>query len=308
MVLASEREVSWVAGDNERVQSALAAYLDHLEMGGPEPDFGHLSATERSDLQELIDALELTEGVAFGSGRDEDSAPSAAPAATVEGERLLDELRNSLPPGVRVEADDNRLISSIGGVAILDRSIIGTFGGRVRVWLLDADTAQAIEDAADPLADLNRVFRMFPDMSAIALVGKDLSCVVVEPKDTSPQIQVPSGSLVARRYNRAIAPVGEALPEFLDELIPYWDPMPAFDPDSRPRVDVAEITDDLVQAAIAAQRHIGERARMKPKKDALLALGDKEIAILSSLVKGLFDGSIDPDEVEERIERSAGRR
>lgn len=293
--------------DNDRLQDALAAYLDHLEMGGPEPDIDHLSADEKQRLQELVDALELTEGVAFGSGRDEDGVPAPTTAITAEGEQLLAQLRESLPPGVRIEADDNSLISSIGGIAILDRSIIGTFGGRVRVWLLDAGTAQAIEDAADPLADLNRVFRMFPDMSAIALVGRDLSCVIVEPEDTAPQIQVPSGSLVARRYSRAIATVGEALPDFLDELIPFWDPMPAFDPESRPRVDVAEIADDLVRGAIEGQRRIGERARMKPKKDALLVLGDKEIAALNSVVKGLFDGSIDPDEVEERIERSAGR-
>jgi hypothetical protein len=46
---------------------------------------------------------------------------------------------------------------------------------------------------------------------------------------------------------------------------------------------------------------------MKPKKEALIALGDKETSALNSLAKGLLDGTLDPAEVEERIGRSAGR-
>lgn len=296
-----------MAGGNDRVQEALAAYFDHLEVGGPEPDFSHLSADEKRELQELIDDLELTEGVAFGSGREE-AAAAVQVAVTAEGERLLAELRASLPPGVRIDPDDNRYISQLGGLEILDRALLGTFGGRVRIWLLDVDTAAAIEENTRTLSDVGGVFGMFPDMSAIALVGKDLSCVVVEPQDAAPQIQVPSGSFVGRRYKRAIAPVTEAIPDFLDELIPYWDPMPAFDPSSGPRIDAAEIATDLVRGAVEGQRRIGERARMKPKKDALLTLGDTEIAALDSLTKGLFDGSVDPDEVEDRIEKMARGR
>lgn len=296
-----------MANDNDRVQEALAAYFDHLEIGGPKPDFSHLSADEARELQGLIDDLELTEGVAFGSGREE-AAAAVQVAATAEGERLLAELRSSLPPGVRIDPDDNRFITQIGGLSILDRAILGTFGGRVRIWLLDADTAAAIEENRRTLSDVGGVFGMFLDMSAIALVGRDLSCVIVEPEDTAPQIQVPSGSFVGRRYKRAIAPVTEALPNFLDELIPYWDPMPAFDPESRPHLDVSEIAEELVRVAIDGQRSIGDRARKgNPKKDALLGFGQKEVTALNSVVKGLFDGRLDPDEVEERIGKVAGR-
>jgi hypothetical protein len=292
--------------DNDRLQEVLAAYLEQLEMGGTEPDVSHLTADERRELQELVDALELTEGVAFGRGRDEGSA--ALEAATPEGERLLADLRGLLPPGVRLEADENRLIAHVGGIALADRFVLGTFGGRVRVWILDLDSVQAIEDDAGALSDLGRVFPMFPDMSAVALVGRDLSCVIVEPEDTAPQIRVPSGSLVPRRYKRAIEPAVQALPAFLDELIPYWDPMPAFDPQSGVRIDIAEVASDLAEAAIEGQRRIGERARKgNPKKDALTALGGKESKAVDALVKGLFVGSIDPDDVESRIERLAER-
>ena len=292
--------------DSDKVQEALAAYLEHLELGGAEPDVSDLTDDERRELQELVDALELTEGVAFGSGRGE--ATAAFEAATPEGEQLLTALRASLPPGVRLDADENRLIAHVGGVALIDRFLVGTFGGRVRVWLLDVDGVQLIEENADALSDLGRVFRMFPDMSAVALVGRDQSCVIVEPEDTAPQIQVPSGSLVSRRYKRSIEPAAEALPAFFDELIPYWDPMPAFDPESGVRIDIAEVASGFVGTAIEDQRRIGERARKgNPKKDALSAFGSKESTALDALVKGLFDGSIDPADVEDRIERLADR-
>jgi hypothetical protein len=296
-----------VADDNDALQEALAAYLEHLEMGGPEPDTSHLSADEKSELQELVEALELTEGVAFDKGEPE--APVRDSASTPGGDQLLAELRGSLPPGVRIEADENRLVERFAGVGILDRWIVGTFGGRVRVWLLDSDAASAIEESAETWADLSRVFRMFPDMSAIALTGKDMSCLIVEPQDASPQIQVPSGSMIGRRYKRAIEPVTQALPTFLDELIPFWDPMPAFDPGSRPRVDVSEIAQDLARGAIEHQRHVGDRARKgNPKKDALVAFGDKEISALNSLTNDLYNGTLEPDEVEAWIERSAEAR
>jgi hypothetical protein len=292
--------------DSERVQEALAEYLEYLEMGGAEPDFSDLADDDRRELQELIDALELTEGVAFGRGRGE--ASPQVQAATGEGERLLVELRAALPPGVRLEADENRLISRLGGLALADRFVAGTFGGRVRVWLLDVDDAGAIDDDPDVPDDLVRVFRMLPDTSGLALVGRDLSCVIVEPEDTAPRIQVPSGAPVSRRYKRAIAPAAQALPAFLDELTPYWGPMPEFDPESSVHVDVGEVVGGFAEAAVERQRKIGERARKgNPKKDALTALGGRETKGVDALLKGLFDGSIDPDDVEDRIERLVGR-
>jgi hypothetical protein len=304
-----EKEVAQVTEGGDRVQDALAAYLEYLEMGGTEPDTSHLTSAEERELQELIDALELTEGVAFGRGRGETTAAARDMTTTPEGARLLAQLRESLPPSVRIDPDENTLVSHIGGIEIVDRSIVGTFGGRVRVWLLDAETARVIEETAECLTDLNRVFGMFPDMSAVALVGKDMSCLIVQPEDCAPQIQVPSGSLIARRYKRAIQPVPEAVRDFLEELIPYWDPMPAFDPESGLRIDISEVGEELARAAIQNQRGIGERARKgNPKKDALLTFGNKEVSALKSLAKGLFEGSVEPADVEDRIDRLATGR
>jgi hypothetical protein len=297
-----------VADANDRLQEALAAYLEHREMGGSEPDTSYLTAAEQEQLRELIDALDLTEGIAFGPVQGSEEFAQTV-GTTPKGERLLAELRGSLAPGVRIDPDENGLVSHVGGLAIRDRWIVGSFGGRIRVCLLEADTAQAIEANADCLSDLSRVFRMFPDMAAIALVGADLSCLIVEPEDCGPQIQVPAGEFVGRRYRRAIRPAAEAIADLLDELSPYWDPMPAFDRDAGLRIDFVDIGDDLVRIAIERQRGIGERARKgNPKKEALLALGKKEISALSSLAKGVFDGSVDPADVEGRIERWAEGR
>jgi hypothetical protein len=297
-----------MAEASDRIQDALAAYLDYLELGGQEPDTSHLTTTEEEELKKLIDALESTKGVAFGHGRSESIAhQERAPVATTqEGELLISKLRESLPPGVRIETDPNRLVSQIGGIEIVDRWVVGTFGGRVRVWLMAVDAAQAIEQNTECLADLSKVFGMFPDAAAVALVGRDLSCLIVEPEDAAPQIQAPSGSMMSRRYKRAIQPVAEALLQYLDELIPYWDPIPTFDRDAGLQINVAEFTGGFVTTAIQNQRGIGERARKgNPKKDALLTLGMKETTALTNLANGLFDGKVGSDEIETQIERLA---
>ena len=297
-----------MADANDRVQEALAAHLEHLELRGPAPDTSHLNDAELRELQELIAALDLTEGIAFGSGGTE--APDPTEVADTEiGRRLFSELRDALPPGVRIESDENALVVHVGGIPVIDRAVLGTFGGRVRVWLLDAESADAVEENASCVEDLGRVFRMFPDMAAVALVGRDLSCLIVQPEDCGPQIQVPSGSLVGRGFRRAIEPAVQALPDFIDELIPNWDPMPAFERGAGLQVDISQFGEAPARASVERQRAIGERARKgNPKKDALLALGEKEIAALEALSKGLLDGSIAPGDVEERIRRLVARR
>ncbi len=59
---------------NDRLEEALAAYLDHAEMGGPQPDVSHLSPSEKQELEELVRILDLTGGVALGLGREEEGA------------------------------------------------------------------------------------------------------------------------------------------------------------------------------------------------------------------------------------------
>src|SRR5918996_2532759 len=297
-----------MAETNERIEEALAAYLDYLEMGGAEPDTGHLTESERRELSELLAALELTSGIAFGLGRDEkpEGASSPEEVAPDQSSALEAQLRDALSPEIRIDPDTTLAVAEVGGIEILARWIVGTFGGRVRVWLLAVENAHQIEENTDCLNDLRRTFRMISDTAAIALVGADLSCLLVRPEDTGPQIRVPSGSLVARRYRRSIGPVGDAISAYLDELIPYWDPVPAFDQSTGLSIDITAVTEKSVTSAVENQRSIGGRARKgNPKKEVLLAFGDKEVAALGKVAKGLFDGSFDPEQVQERIENMA---
>jgi hypothetical protein len=296
---------------NERVQEALAAYLEHLELGGPRPDTGHLSDSERANLEHLIDGLDLTQGVAFGLGRKPAQAETVGPTGrpTEAGKLLVEQLRESLPADIRIDSDPTGIVRTVGGVEILEAWIAGTFGGRIRVWLLAVDEALELESNDECLVDLRRVFGMFPDTTAVALVARDLSCLIVQPEDCAPKISIPSGSLVSRRYRQPIRPVGESVFALLNELAPYWDPVPPFDPDAQLTIDVPEVGRKFVEAAIDTQRGIGERARKgNPKKEALLGLGKKETSALVRLTQGLFDRSIEPGVVESRIERLAKKQ
>src|SRR5687768_4140444 len=87
----------------DRVQEALAAHLEHLEMGGPSPDLSHLTADEAERLRSLIALLDQTEGVAFGRGIEH--TPDDVPAATEAGARVVDALREALPAASRIAAD-----------------------------------------------------------------------------------------------------------------------------------------------------------------------------------------------------------
>ena len=295
-----------------RVQEALAAYLEYLEMGGPEPETDHLDPEEQEELRGLIEALELTEGVEFGLGRDSAGGRIQGSArATPHGgasEHLLAQLREELPPDARVESDAAHAFSHVGGIEVTDAWIVGTFGGRVRVWLLAIGTAQELEGNGECLPDLDRAFGALPDTSAVALVAEDLSCLIVQPEDCAPQITIPSGSLLGRGYRRPVRPAADAIGDLLSELIPYWDPIPAFESDPA-SLGSPIPSEEHAAAAIEEQRAIGQRARKgNPKKDVLLAFGGEEASTISSLIDGLIDGSVDPEEIEERIERSARDR
>lgn len=298
----------------DRIEAALAAYLDNVEMGGPEPDVSHLSPSEQKELEELIRILDLTGGVALGLGRGEEtteqvSAHESAPttmddAARDElGDQVLAQLREALAPEVRVTPETIAFVTELGGVQVLGGWLVGTFGGRVRVWLLDANAEELkVNDAC--LDDLGRVFRMLPDTAAIAIVGKDSMCLLVEPEDCAPHIQNPGGALVGRRYRRPIQPVGEAVAAFLHELIPYWDEVPTFDEERGISVDVPTIARQAAEDAIETQRTIGERARKaNPKKEALLGLGPRESAALAKIAADLYDRKLDPDEAVAQLEK-----
>jgi hypothetical protein len=195
----------------------------------------------------------------------------------------------------------------VPGMHAVEGWVVGTFGGRIRVWLLEEQGALAASDAW--LGHLARVFRLLPDTTAVALVEPDLSCLIVQPEDCLPTIEVPRGSLAPRRYRRPVQPVGEALSAFLLELIPHWEPLEPITERVVPTVevepDVRERADRAVQDQVAA----GGRARKtNPKRKALTSLSETDAAGIADLVLEVHDGRVQPNEVEDVLRRLAGTR
>jgi hypothetical protein len=196
---------------------------------------------------------------------------------------------------------------AVPGMHAVEGWVVGTFGGRVRVWLLEGDDAL---DASDEwLGHLARVFRLLPDTTALALVESDLSCLIVQPEDCAPTIEVPRGALVARRYRRPVQPVGEAMSAFLLELIPYWEPMEAITEQAVPTMDVGPDVRERAARAVQEQVAAGARARKtNPKRTALMELGEEHAAAIADLVLGVHEGVVLPDAVEDGLRRLAERR
>ena len=290
---------------DDRVQEALAAHLEHAEFGGPAPDVSHLSGTERDKLDELIGLLDATERVPLG--RDLAEGGAANPAATEQGKKLVAVLHETLPSGARIAVDPAASSVVIETMDVVEGFVVGTFGGRVRVWLLADERALAHSDGW--LRGLERVFRFFPDTVAITLVEPDHSCLLVQPEDCAPTIEVPRGSLVGRRYRRPVNAVGEALPVFLAELIPNWEPVGEMGEEASRVIDVGPIAAERAAVAIDEQVAAGNRARKtNPKRTALTELGDGESAALSRLLVDVHEGRATVDNVEEELRRLATSR
>ncbi len=293
-----------MSGSDDRVQDALAAHLEHAELGGPEPDVSHLAPDEIAQLNELIHLLADTDGIAFGSGL---GARVGAIASSEAGERLVTTLRDALPPGTRIARDPAAETMDVEGMEITEGWIIGTFGGRVRVWLLAGQGA--LEGSERWLRDLERVFRLYPDTVAIALVEADESCLLVQPEDCAPKIEVPRGALVGRRYRRPVHPVGDALSRFLQELIPYWEPMADISEHTDRTIDAQPIASERATVAIEEQVAAGSRARKtNPKRKALTELSEEHAARLARLLVEVHEGRSGVDAVEDELRRLASER
>jgi hypothetical protein len=294
-----------MSGSEDRVQDALAAYLEHLELGGPQPDVSQLTTEEREKLEALIGLLDQTEGVAFGRGLDEQRVD--VEASTEAGRRLLAALSENLPPAARISGDLAVTTIDVPGMRVVEGWVVGTFGGRIRVWLLEEEGALAASDAW--LGHLARMFRLLPDTTAVALVEPGLACLIVEPEDCTPTIEVPRGSLVARRYRRPIQPVGEAIPAFLLDLIPQWEPMERITERILPAVEVAPDVRERAARAIQDQVAAGGRARKtNPKRKALTELREEHAAGIADLVLELHEGRVQPDALEDALRSLAGTR
>jgi hypothetical protein len=304
-----------VSESDDRVQDAVAEYLEYSELGGRPPDFSALPEEVRTKVEEIIGLLEQTEGVALRTAYPEESAatgPGSRSAshllenATSETDRaVLSELVAWLPPGTPVDVDGAPSGFALPGLPVAASWTVGTTGGRVRVWRVDVPAAAELEKDTGHLVSLDRVFRAFSETAAICLVCGDLNCLLLEPQDCAPVIEVPAGGVTPRRYRRPIQPVGEALSAYIRELIPAWEALPRFDTGSAQALDVTLLATEAAAGAVGIQKALGARARY-PKKEVLSALGQAEAGALAEMAISLYEGRRTAGEVAEQLRKLAG--
>jgi hypothetical protein len=290
------------------IQRTIAGYLRYLEIGGPKPDLNELDPEARRSVAELIGLLDFTDGVALGMGRSDEQTETdlvrrsrrmrqaAVPKDSDLSVSLLSELESSLPAAARVAADVECWSSAPPGLPIVNGWTVGTFGGRVRVWLVDQPDVRLLDSDVNLLHDLDRTFHALPSTAAIALVARDLSCLVLEPSDCAPAIEAPTGALVPRRHRRPIDRVGDAIASFIRELIPPWEPVPEFEEQELVPLDISELAASCASNAVRSQQVAGARARA-PRKDVLSALGQAEINRLAEMTKDLHEGRTEPEAI-----------
>ncbi|HVL50211.1 MAG TPA: hypothetical protein VM754_01750 [Actinomycetota bacterium] len=303
---------------NDQVQATVARYLEYLELGGEAPDLGGLLPDVRRQVEEIVAMLELTEGVALrtadpesfqAAGRaDSRTAEQLAGVSASERDRaLLHQLATWLPPGAPVDLDGAPSGFSLPGLAVAGSWTVGTPGGRVRVWRVDVAGAVDLEKDTSHLESLDRVFRAFSETAAICLVGADLTCLLLEPQDCAPAIEVPAGGVAARRYRRPIQPVGEALSGFLRELVPAWEALPRFEAAAITALNVTELARRSAAESVGIQQALGARARF-PKKEVLTSLGEPEAGGLAAMAIALYEGRRSPAEIDAWLRELAKTR
>ncbi|MGQ0680377.1 MAG: hypothetical protein ACT4OM_12110 [Actinomycetota bacterium] len=294
------------------VELAVAAYLEQQELGGPAPDFSALDQRTRGRVDQIIAMLALTDGVALRcampSGH-EARPPSRRTARLLirstesePGRALLGRLDDALSAGEPVDIDPAPTCFAFDDLPVIGAWTIGTVGGRVRIWLVDTASAQDLEQDLHHLESLDKVFRACSETAAICLTARDLNCLLLEPQDCAPVIEVPTGSPGTRRYRRPIQPLSDAVSTFLRELLPPWEALPSFVADQQQTIDVAAIAAGAAAGAVEAQRAGGARSRY-PKKEVLTALGDREAHALTAIAIALYEGRQSGSEVEAQLRR-----
>lgn len=304
-----------MSDSHDPVQDAVADYLEYSELGGRPPDFSALPEDVRTQVEEIIGLLEQTEGVALRTAFPEEagatgpgsrSASHLKDSSTSEADRaVLSELVAWLPPGTPVDVDGAPSGFLLPNLPVAASWTVGTTGGRVRVWRVDVPAAAELEKDTGHLASLDRVFRAFSETAAICLVCGDLNCLLLEPQDCAPVIEVPAGGVTPRRYRRPIQPVGEALSAYIRELIPAWEALPRFDAGNAQALDVTILATEAAAGAVGIQKALGARARY-PKKEVLTALGQAEAAALAEMAISLYEGRHTAGEVAAQLRKLAG--
>lgn len=294
--------------DHDPVEAVIAAYLDHLETGAPEPSLDHLTGEDRSRAQEIIGLM------ADGRGIDVyRSAPSLNTLLT--GTEFEDWLTAPDTAGLSLDRIRTDVISALGAASepvadgaaenegIRSDAVIRYGTLRIRVQFRD-DIASAADLAhVEPRSAAGAVFGRFAGCPAVVVVIGDpeLSSVAIDPFDTEEFIGTPDGQTYPPRITRPVLPLFNTLRALVDELAPDL----AVDEvdDTQAPIELAEIITSACAAASAAVVTEGAKARTEAKKATWQSFDGQRI--LQDWVEAAAAGELGGSDLENRIDSAA---
>lgn len=300
------------AANGDRLDAVVAAFLDYLEGRGPRPALDHLTPAERREAEQLLALMEGGRGTDPASipPLDEDPAvavfqvakptpalgPSAAAARVTTELRLLNRGDLVVTPdvtgGLFPDAPSD-LVVRVGGL-------------RIRVRLVGPADAATLE--GDLLESADRTFYRHPGTAAVALVAPDadLSCLIVEPHETRPAFEAPTGRLRPARPARPILPLRSAVQSYLDGVEPVWDDPGALADRLVEDFDVAGSARRAATHVLADVVNQGRRATNPIKKATWSALGEREAEALAGIAVRAGSGPVDQQALRRQLDRLVG--
>ena len=284
------------------------AFLDYLEGHRDKPPaLDDLPGEHRSAAEAFIKSITAARGVDPYASRPSIEQLLARAQQTYAHTDDLDELlqnhlRRTTDPGAMVTPD---AASEAEGLA--STSVILARGMYMRV-VPETGLADLEYAIAGRAPDISRVFKSFPDSSAVlyTTTGKERLGVVVDRGDVCSAIETPSGDMRAPCLRRPIIDAATACEEWLKGMIPEFKPLGTdlFDPDIDRQAGLNAYR--LASLAVDEVSTSGARARIEAKRATWRDFGDRETLHLANIVQEAQLGRLSEETYKARLNEIVG--
>jgi hypothetical protein len=289
---------------DDRIDAVIAAFLDHLEHGSPEPLLDHLTEEERAEAADLIDLIRDARGVDFYRSR-----PSLD--AVLAGTEFENRLDAATTVDLSIDAIRPDVVSSLGSASepmddgaaqnegVRSDAVVRFGSLRIRIQFQDDITAPAALSEIDPRTAAGPVFGRFPDTAAVVLVISDQehSSVAIGPFDIDEFIGAPDGQVHQPRITRPVLSLHDTLRRLVDELAPDLGNDDVHDAHASIALD--DIIRSECTSASAAVATEGKKARTDAKRETWGNFD--EVDLLASLVKDAASGDLSEADLDVRL-------
>jgi hypothetical protein len=173
------------------------------------------------------------------------------------------------------------------------------------ILLIDATDEDALSLPTN-LAAAALILRHWPETTAVGLVANDadLSCLLLEPFDVEPSIAAPSGEALPPTPRRIAQPIGSAVAQYLNVVVPSWDAIPPAEIPTEP----FRYEDVALRIARSVRETIrGRRANIDEKRSALDSLSEADAAWAARLVERAVSLGMSEQEIAIEVSRRAGK-